>query len=145
MGTPVPSITAQSLPGSGEGGSGTSFLAAMSRARSQARRHALPCDAELGVARREAAPAGRAVIPGPRQGDRAEHRVDDLVPAGDEFRLVPPPARHPRAAVAAVGGQQLLQHAPAQPRQPGPDHRLRCLHPGIAAARDPGRLGGQPA
>jgi hypothetical protein len=44
--------------------------------------------------------------------------------------------------VPPVGGQQLRQHAPAQPQQPGPDHRLRRLHPGIAAAQDPGRLGG---
>jgi hypothetical protein len=35
MGTPVPSIAAQSLSGRGEGGGGTSFLAAMSRARSR--------------------------------------------------------------------------------------------------------------
>ena len=101
--------------------------------------------AELGVPRREAVPAARAVIPGPRQGDRAEHRVDDLVPVGDEHGLVPPAARDARSPVPAVGGQQLLQHAPAQPQQPGPEHRLRRLHPGIAAAQDPGRLGGQPA
>jgi hypothetical protein len=35
MGTPVPSMTAYSLSGAGEGGSGTSFRAAMSRARSR--------------------------------------------------------------------------------------------------------------
>jgi len=47
--------------------------------------------------------------------------------------------------VAAVGGQQLLQHAPAQPQQPGPEYRLRGLQPGVAAAQDPGRLGGEPS
>jgi hypothetical protein len=47
--------------------------------------------------------------------------------------------------VAPVGGQQLLQHAPAQPQQPGPDHLLRRLQAGIAAAQDPGGLGGQPS
>jgi hypothetical protein len=35
MGTPVPSIAAYSLSGSGEGGSGTSFLAAIREARSR--------------------------------------------------------------------------------------------------------------
>jgi hypothetical protein len=47
--------------------------------------------------------------------------------------------------VPPVGGQQLLQHAPAQPQQPGPDHRLRRLQPAITAAQYPGRLGGQPS
>ena len=35
MGTPVPSMAAQSLPGSGDGGRGTTFREAMSRARSR--------------------------------------------------------------------------------------------------------------
>jgi hypothetical protein len=35
MGTPVPSMTAYSLPGSGDGGSGTSLRPAMSAARSR--------------------------------------------------------------------------------------------------------------
>ena len=137
MGTPVPSMTAYSLSGSGDGGIGTSLRAAMSAARSRAAaapavplasaarstrltvsrtpassssspaapangteaaarsfiaarpgRHGLPGDAELGVARGEAVPAGRAVIPGPGEGDRAEHRVDDLLPVGGEHGLV---------------------------------------------------------
>ena len=113
--------------------------------RGQARRHGRARRAELGVPRREAVPALGAVIPGPRQGDRAEHRVDGLVPVGDEHGLVPPAARDARSPVPAVGGQQLLQHAPAKPQQPGPEHRLRRLQPGITAAQDPGRLGGQPS
>ena len=112
-GTPVPSIAAYSLSGSGDGGSGTSLRAVIAAARlrtaaafaaplaSAASRPAwrsactparsssspaafangpaaaalsfiaaspgdmdVPCHAELGVARREAVPAGRAVIPG---------------------------------------------------------------------------------
>jgi hypothetical protein len=80
------------------------------------------------------APFG-AVIPGPREGDQAEYRVDDLAPVGDEFRLVPAAARGARAPVPAVGGQHLFQHAPAQPQPPGPDHRLRGLQAGVAAAQ----------
>ncbi len=54
-------------------------------------------------------------------------------------------ARHPRAAVPGVCGQQLLQHAAAQLQQPGPDHRLGSCQSRIAAAQRPGRLCGQPA
>jgi hypothetical protein len=50
-----------------------------------------------------------------------------------------------RPPVPAVGGQDLAQHAPAQAEQPGPEHRLRCLQAGIAAAQDPGSLGGEAA
>jgi hypothetical protein len=85
------------------------------------------------------------VIPGAREGDQAEHRVEGLVPVPGEHGLVPPAAADARAAVAAVGGQDLFQHAPTQPQQPGPDHRLRCLQAGVAAAQDPGRLGSQPS
>ena len=85
------------------------------------------------------------MIPGAREGDQAEHRVEGLVPVPGEHGLVPPAAGDARATVAVVGAQQLLQHAPAQPQQPGPDHRLRGLHPAVAAAQDPGRLGGQPS
>jgi hypothetical protein len=49
MGTPVPSITAYSLSGSGDGGSGTSFLAVMCAARS---RTAAACAAPLASAAR---------------------------------------------------------------------------------------------
>ena len=50
------------------------------------------------------------------------------------------PARDPPPAVAPVGGQDLAQHARAQAEKPGPDHPLRSLHAGIAAAQNPGRL-----
>ena len=53
------------------------------------------------------------------------------------------PARHPRAVVARIGGQQFSQHAAAQLQHPGPDHRLRRLQAGVAAQR-PGGLRGQP-
>jgi hypothetical protein len=56
-----------------------------------------------------------------------------------------PAARDARSPVPAVGGQQLLQHAPAQPQQPGPDHRLRRLQAGVAAAQDPGGFRGETA
>jgi len=49
-------------------------------------------------------------------------------------------ARDPRAAVAGIGGQQLLQHAAARLQHPGADHRLGSLEPGVTAAQRPGRL-----
>jgi hypothetical protein len=70
-------------------------------------------------------PAGRAVIPGPGQGHRPECRIDDLGPVGNELRLMPLPARHPGAAVAGIGGQQLPEQAAARGQHPGADHRLR--------------------
>jgi hypothetical protein len=54
-------------------------------------------------------------------------------------------ARHPRAAVAGIGSQQLLQHAEARLQHPGPNHRLGSLEPGAAAAQRPGRLRRQAA
>ena len=108
--------------------------------RGQARRHGRARHAEPGVAGGEAVPAGRAVIPGPRHGDRAEHGVDDLVPVGDEPGLMAVAAGNPRAAVAGIGGQQLPQHAAAELQQPGAEHCLRCLHAGIAAAQGLGRF-----
>ena len=155
-------MTTQSLSGSGEGGSGTTLRAAMSRARSrpaaaaggrggdvvhrgQAGRHGRARDAELGVPGGEAEPALRAVVPGPRHGDQAEGGVEGLVPVRDEHGLVTLPARHPRAPVAVVRGQQLAEHAPAEPQQPGPDHLLRRLQAGIAAAHGPGGRGGEPS
>ena len=65
-----------------DGGGGPSFIAARPGDRdapaapSSASRGARPC------------PALRAVIPGPAQGDRAEHGVDDLAPVGGEPGLV---------------------------------------------------------
>ena len=78
-------------------------------------------------------------------GDQAERRVEGLVPVAGELGLVALAAGDAGAAVAVVGGQQLLQHAPAELQQPGADHLLRGLHPGIAAAQGPGRLGGEPS
>ena len=85
------------------------------------------------------------MIPGAGKGDRPEHRVDDLLPVGDELGLVSPAARHPRAAVAQVGGQQLFQHAAAELQHPGADHRLGRLHARVTAAQRPGRFRRQPA
>jgi len=53
-------------------------------------------------------PALRAVVPGPRHGDQAQDGVEGLVPVAGEAGLVAVPARDARAAVAPVGGQQLL-------------------------------------
>ena len=89
-------------------------------------------------------PALGAVIPGPRHGDQAEHGAEGLVPVAGEAGLVAVPARDAGTAVAAVGGQQLAQHGPAEPQQPGADHLLRRLQAAAAAAQDPGRLGGEP-
>jgi hypothetical protein len=101
--------------------------------------------AELGIPRGEAVPALRAVVPGAAQRDRAEDRVECLVPVVSEFRLMPLAAVRPRAAVAGVGGQQLAQHAAAQFQHPGAEHRLGGLQPRTVAAQRPGGLGGQPA
>ena len=113
--------------------------------RPQARRHRLAGHAEPGVPGGQPVAAGRAVIPGTREDHRPEHRVDHLVPAGDEPCLVSLAARHPRAAVARIGGQQLLQHAAARLQHPGADHRLGSLHARTAAAQRPGRFRRQPA
>ena len=167
------------MSGSGEGGSGTSFRAAMSRARSrpaaataaplasaarstrlavsrtpassssrpaacangtggggevvhrgQARRHDAPGDAELGVPGGEAVPALRAVIPGPRHGDQAEHGVEGLVPVGDEYGLVALPARR-RAAPGGRGRRPAAR--PAWPR------RAAAARPGSPAPPPPCR------
>ena len=55
----------------------------------QTRRGGLPRHAKLGVAGCEPVPAGGAVIPGPADGHRAQHRVHGLVPVGDEPGMVP--------------------------------------------------------
>ncbi len=112
--------------------------------RRQPRGQGRACHAELGIARREAVLAGGAVIPGARQGDRPEDRIDGLVPVRDEFSLVTIPARHPQAAVTGVGGQQLPQDAAADPEHPGPDHGLGSFQPGAAAAQRPRGFCGQP-
>jgi hypothetical protein len=101
--------------------------------------------AELTVPGSETAAAFAAVVPGPGEGDRAEHGVERLVPVAGEAGLVAVPARDPLPAVAPVGGQDLAQHGAAQAEQPGPDHPLRRLHAGITAAQDPGRLTCEPS
>jgi len=84
-------------------------------------------------------PAGRAVAPGSREGDRAEHGVDDLVPVGHEFGLVPVPAVHAGTAVAGVRRQQFPEHSAAQLQHAGPDHGLGGPQVG-RAAQGPGGL-----
>jgi hypothetical protein len=59
--------------------------------------------AQLGVARRQPVLAFRAVVPGTVHGDRAEDRVEGLVPVISESGLMSVPARHLRAALAPVG------------------------------------------
>ena len=113
--------------------------------RGQSGRHRPAGDAELCVPRRESVPALRAVIPGPGHGDQAERRVEGLVPVAGEHGLVAAPARDARPPVAAVSGQDLAQHGPAQPQQPGADHPLGCLKARVAAAQDPGGLPGEPS
>ena len=50
-----------------------------------------------------------------------------------------------KTTLADVEEYGVTQHAPSEPEQPGPDHLLCGLHPGITAAQDPGRLGGEPS
>jgi hypothetical protein len=111
----------------------------------QARGQRLAGHAEHGVPGGEPVLAGGAVIPGARQGDRPEHGVGHLIPVGDELCLMSLAARHPRAAVVRIGGQQLLQHVAARLQHPGADHRLGSLHARAAAAQRPGRFRRQPA
>jgi hypothetical protein len=78
------------------------------------------------------------VIPGPAQRDRAERRVNGLVPVGDELRRVPGPAGDPRAAVSCVGAEQACQQRPAHLDHRRADRQLRRLQPrpaGTAAQR----------
>ena len=111
----------------------------------------LPRDAELGVARREAVPAGRAVIPGPRQGDRAEHRVDDLVPVGDEVPLrapgrtghAVPGARGRRPATAPARSPPSRSSRPGSPPPLPPSRRRRS--PGPWPPRRPAVLARRPS
>ena len=108
----------------------------------QARQHRLARHVQLRVPGREAVPALPAVIPGPADGDRAEHRVHGLVPVGHELRPVPGPAVRPRAPVSPVGGQQRLQQPRAELGQPGAQRHLRGLQPAAGQAAGGGR--GQP-
>ena len=67
-----------------------------------------------GVPGGDAVPALRAGIPGPPQGDRPEHGVDDLLPVAGEHGLVAVPAVHPGTTVAGVGGQRLPEDGPGR-------------------------------
>lgn len=94
-------------------------------------------------------PAPAAVVPGAADRHRAQHRVHGLVPVGHEPRLVPGPARHGRAAVAGISGQQALQQATAKLGQPGTKrqfHRLQAAALSQARRcrrRQPPYLGGR--
>ena len=87
-------------------------------APSSASRGARPCP-QLG-----------AVIPGPRQGDGAEHRVDDLVPVGGEHGLVAP-GRTGRAAPGARGRRT--------GRRPACSRQDAAARPGAPPRLPPGR------
>jgi hypothetical protein len=96
--------------------------------RGQPRRQGGARGAQFGIAGSQAVPAPGAVIPGPRERDRAEHGVDDLIQVGDEHGLPAAAAGNPRAAVAGIGGQQLSQHAAAQLHALGrPQPRARVV------------------
>ena len=99
----------------------------------QPRRHARPGDAELVIAGRQPVMTLTAVIPGPADGHRAEHRVHAPGPAAGQLRLVTAAARHPRAGIPGIGGQQVFQHTSAQPDQPRPDRLLAASRPCPAA------------
>ena len=53
------------------------------------------------------------------------------------------PALHPGAAVAGVGGQQVLQHAGAEPGHGAADGQLGCLQGRPASGQRPCRRAGQ--
>ena len=89
--------------------------------RPQAGRHRGPRHGEFTIPGSHAVAAGAALIPGPAHRDGPQHGVDGLGPVGDELRLVPGAAVCPRAAVAGVGGQQLLQQTSTQPGHRGAD------------------------
>ena len=84
-----------------------------------------------------------AVIPGPADDHRAEHRVHALGPAAGQIRLLTAAARHARAGIPAIAGQQAFQHATAQPDQPGPDRLLGTLQ-ALPGRHRHSRRGGQP-
>ena len=70
------------------------------------------------------------MIVGAAHRDRAQHGVDRAGPVGDELGVMARAAVDSRAAVAGVGGQQLLQQRTTQPRHRGADrqlHRLQAL------------------
>jgi len=83
------------------------------------------------------------VVPGAGDGDRAQDRVDDLVPVRHELRLVPRTAVNAGAAVSRVSGQQPFQQPAAQFQHAGADRRLGRFQPRIRAGR-PDRGRGQP-
>ena len=128
-----PGEVLQQPGGSRERPGGRDLVVHLREPRGQGR----PGHAELGIAGSEPVLAGRAVVPGAVQGDRAEDGVDGPVPVGDELGIMAVPARHPRAAESPVGGQQPPEHPAAQFQQARADHRLGGLHPGIPAAQRP--------
>ena len=78
------------------------------------------------------------MVPGAREGDRAEHRVDDLVPVGDESAWCPLPhapggrgipGRRPAAAPACRRRASASRRG-SRPRQPpAPRHRSPATGP----------------
>ena len=135
--TPARSSSRPAAPANGPAAAARSFIAARPGDID------VPGDAELGVARGEAVPAVRAVIPGPRQGDRAEHGVDDLVPVGGEPGLVAVPARDPRARGGRGRRPAAAQHArrpAAAARRGSPARRPPARH-----RRSPATLAASPA
>ncbi len=108
-------------------------------------RHRVPGHPKLTIPRGQAMAAHRAAIPGPAHRDRAEHRVESLVPVGHELREVPGPAGNPQAAVAAVSGQQARQQRAAYLDHRRADRQLRRLQsrPAGRAAQRPGGGCGQ--
>ena len=81
-------------------------------------------DAQLGVLGHHAATAARAVVVGPPELDRSQHRVEVLVPVGDEGGLVAGSAVDAGAAVPGVHRQQVLKQRGAQLGHGGPDGQL---------------------
>ena len=110
----------------------------------QPRRQRRPGDAELVVARHDPAPARGAVIVGAAHRDRAQHGVDVLVAVADELGVMARAAVDPRAAVAGVGGQQLLQQRAAQLRHRGADRQLHRLQARAERAQRGDGQRGQP-
>lgn len=108
------------------------------RYRPQARGHRLAGHAEPGIPGGQPVAAGRAVIPGTREGDRPERRVDDLVPGrrrtlpGVPGRTAPAGRGSPDrrlAAAPACRSPPAASRPGSQPRQPP------CPHwPGLVAA-----------
>jgi hypothetical protein len=194
IGTPVPSMTAYSLSGSGAWGGGTSVRPAISAARSrraaavaaplasaarstrlavsviparslqqargpgerdggrrgvghrrQARRQRRAGHAQFGITRREAVPAGRAVIPRAGHGDSTQHSADELGTVRHEPGLMAVPAVHARAAVTRgrrPAASPAGSRRPAASRRGSPPLRRPARPRRSPATRRPARPGG---